>query len=246
MVMIHAGICDRRMWQAQMTHFAARYRVVSYDMRGFGESAMVGGSFALHNDLRAVLDALAIERAWLLACSLGGKVALDLTLSNPQRVQGLLLSGPAISGYQYTGAVHPLAADIDAADDAGDMQRLNELELQMWVAGEGRTLDDVDPAVVALVRDMNGIALAGDEALWDEKTELEPPALGRLAEIDVPTLILVGDLDVAASLERAELCARQIAGAQKNIIAGTAHLPNLEQPVRFNQLVDNFLATASA
>lgn len=241
-VMVHAGICDRRMWAAQMEHFVERYRVVSFDMRGFGQTQLVAGEFALHEDLRGLLDALAIDKAWLLACSMGGMVAIDMTLLYPERVQGLLLSGPAISGYRYTGQPHPLSAAIEAAENAGDLARVCELELQMWVDGAGRKPQNVDPDVRQLVYDMNWIALNGDEDLWEGEQDLEPPALGRLADMDKPTLIIIGDLDVAASIERADLLATEVRAAQKVVMSGTAHLPNMEQPQRFNQIITAFLS----
>lgn len=240
-VMVHAGICDRRMWTAQMMHFAQRYHVVSYDMRGFGQSPMVGGAFALHDDLYGLLNHLGLEQAWLLGCSLGSKTAIDMTLLHPEHVRGLLLVAPAVSGYAYGDDFHPLLAEIDAADEVGDLERISELEVQMWVDGAGRTPNDVEPAVRQLVYEMNLIALKSDEALWDDERNLEPVAIDRLADIQKPTLVVIGALDVPASIERAELVAAKIPSAQKVVMPGTAHVPNMELPGRFNQIVDDFL-----
>src|SRR4051812_9978431 len=72
LVLVHAGIADRRMWDAQFPVFAQHYRVIRYDMRGFGKTAMVAGSFAHHDDLHGLLTFLGVERAYLLGCSKGG------------------------------------------------------------------------------------------------------------------------------------------------------------------------------
>lgn len=241
MVMIHAGICDHRMWSHQVTHFAKRYKIVTFDMRGFGQSKMVEGAFSLVDDAHTLLDTLDIEQAWLMACSQGGKVALDLTLQSPERVTGLLLVAPAISGYQYEGEPHPLSDAFDEADDAGDIARICELEMQVWVDGTGRKPEDVDPVMRQLVYDMNFIPLNVPDELWEQERETESPALPRLESIDKPALLVAGPLDVASSLERVNILAERIDSIQLVMMENTAHLPNLEYPEKFNQIVDEFL-----
>jgi pimeloyl-ACP methyl ester carboxylesterase len=240
-LMIHAGICDHRMWQPQVSHFAKRYRVVTLDMRGFGQSKMVEGEFSFYEDILALLDTLKIEQAWLMGCSLGGKAAINLTLTKPERVQGLILVCPAFGGYQYEGENHPLEAAIDTAYNNGDMELVSELEVQFWVDGEGRKADEVDAAVRKLVWEMNLIPLKVDEALWEQEVNLEPPASERLQEIDKPTLIIIGDLDIASSKERADILEKGIADAKKITMNRTAHVPNMEFPEQFNQIVDEYL-----
>lgn len=241
-VMIHAGICDHRMWQAQVSHFAGRYQVVTMDMRGFGKSKMVEGAFSFYQDLLALLDYLKIEQAWLMACSLGGKTAINLTLSNPDRVRGLILVGAAFGGYQYEGEDHPLEEAIEEAYESGDMELVSELEVQVWVDGVGRKPEDVDADVRKLVWEMNLIPLKVDEALRDQEISLEPPASERLEEINKPTLIIIGDLDIAPSSERSDILERRIAGAKKVVMNGTAHVPNMEFPQQFNRIVEDFLS----
>lgn len=244
LVMLHAGICDHRMWAAQAQHFAATHRVVRYDQRGFGRSPMVEGAYANHEDLRALLDTLKLDRVWLAGCSMGGGIALNAALSFPDRVQGLILVCPAIGGYRYGGPPHPLVAAINAAYESGDLELTSELEVQLWVDGVGRTPEQVDPAVRDLVREMNLISLRVDERLWEQEIPLSPPALERLGQIQVPTLVIIGELDVPASQERAVLLAERIVGAKRVVMHGTAHLPNMERPAEFNALVDGFLRGA--
>ena len=100
LVLLHAGVCDRRMWDEQLPALAEHFRVLRYDQRGFGETRMPLGPFSHLADLEGLLAALAIERAHLLGSSKGGQCALDFTLAHPERVGGLVLvcSGP--SGYQ--------------------------------------------------------------------------------------------------------------------------------------------------
>lgn len=241
LVMIHAGICDHRMWPEQIAHFSRRFCVLAFDMRGFGQSKMVEGEFSHTDDIRVLLDALNIQEAWLMGCSQGGKMAINFALLYPERVKGLLLVAPALSGYHYTGSPHPLEDSLEEAETAGDIARLCELEVQIWFDGAGRKPEDVDPTVRQLVYEMNFIPLNVPEALWDQEVEAQPRAIDHLEDIDKPTLLIVGDLDVASSLERVDILAERIAGAKKVVMHGTAHLPNMEFPETFNQIVDDFL-----
>jgi pimeloyl-ACP methyl ester carboxylesterase len=239
-VMIHAGICDSRMWQAQLEHFAKKYRVVALDLRGFGQSKLEKGEFAHYEDVLALMDALGIESAWLMGCSQGGKVALNVALSRPERVKGLLLVAPAIGGYRYSGT-HLLDDAIEEAENSGNLELLSELEVQVWVDA-GRKAEELEPAMRKLVYEMNLIPLRVEEVLWEGEKQLEPPAIERLESIQKPTLLIYGDLDIPASLERVDILASRIAGAKKVLMPNTAHLPNMERPAEFNQIVEEFLA----
>src|SRR5215212_377472 len=96
LVLVHAGIADGRMWDPQVGPFAERYRVVRYDMRGFGGSPAVAGAYSHHEDLRVLLDALCVEEAVLVGCSMGAKTVLDFALAYPERARALVLVGPAV------------------------------------------------------------------------------------------------------------------------------------------------------
>jgi pimeloyl-ACP methyl ester carboxylesterase len=100
LVLVHAGIADSRMWEGQLTAFADRYRVLRYDMRGFGRTAMVEGTFSHHEDLRGLLDFLGLDRAHLVGCSMGGGAVLDFALEYPDRVGNLVLVGSAVGGFR--------------------------------------------------------------------------------------------------------------------------------------------------
>lgn len=244
LVFVHAGIADSRMWNSQFQAFAERYQVVRYDQRGYGKTAMVAGDYSLIEDLRGLLTYLQIDRACFMGCSLGGRVVVDFALEYPNMVDALVLVGAAISGYQFQGAYPPevesVSQKIDEAEAAGDLVRVNELELQIWVDGMGALPTRVNPVVRELVSDMNFIALSSPQDLGNE---LKPskPAVNRLGEIRVPALVIIGDLDIPPSLERTEILVQGIAGAKKVVMQGTAHVPNMEQPDIFNRHVLEFL-----
>ena len=242
LLLLHAGICDSRMWDDQIGEFARTHRVIAPDFRGFGQSKMVAGSFANRRDLGALMNQLVVGRAILLGVSMSGRIALDFTLENPDRVEGLILVAAALSGYRFEDP-RTLAAweATDAALKAGRQDEAAEIEIKTWVAGPRRRLDQVDAALRQRVHDMILQSYAAPPGLGEEQP-LEPPAVGRLRESRVPTLIIVGDEDVPDISTIAGLLESGIAGAKKVVMRGAAHLPNMEQPAAFNRIVGEFLA----
>ena len=166
---------------------------------------------------------------------------LDFALRHPERVGTLVLVGSAVSGFE--GDVEPPQQwdELVAADEAGDLGRVSELEVRIWVDGPGRRSEDVDASVRDLVREMNLIALQNEASGLGEESPPDPPAVGRLPEIGAPALILVGDSDQPRTLAAADLLASKLPSARKVVMTGTAHLPNMERPEEFNRLVLDYL-----
>lgn len=246
LVLIHAGICALPMWDEQMTALSERYQVIRYDMRGFGQSAPVAGPYAHHEDLRGLLDHLGIGRAHLLGCSMGGTRALDFTLTYPERTSGLVMVCSTPSGYDPDVEPPPLWDDIIAADKAGDMARVCELEVQLWVDGLQRVPGAVDAEIRRRVYAMNLVALRNDALGLGKAQPLEPRAITRLGEVTCPTLAIVGELDMPDIGDAAEIMVAEMADARKVMIPGVAHLPNMEKPAEFNRIVLDFLQGVGA
>ncbi len=241
LVLVHAGIADCRMWGDQVEAFAGRYRVIRYDLRGFGKTAMVEGPFSHHEDLRGLLDSLGVGRAHLVGCSMGGEAVLDFALRHPDRVGALVLVGSAVSGFEGDFGPPEQWDELVAADEAGDLGRVSELEVRIWVDGPGRGPEDVEAGVRDLVREMNLIALENEASGLGEELPPEPPAVDRLEEVLAPSLVIVGDSDQPRTLAAADLLARELPNARKVSMTGVAHLPNMERPDEFNRLVLDFL-----
>ncbi len=243
LVLVHAGICDSRMWDEQFALFAQSYRVVRYDLRGYGRTPAVDGPFAHDQDLYTLLQHLGVTKTHLVGCSMGGSVCLDFALAYPAMVSRLMLVGSTPSGYK---ASHPWPAQIQAVNSAlddGNFAQAAELEVQIWVDGVGRTPEQVPAMIRERVRIMDTIALQNEMLELGQPEPLAPPAAERLHELLRPTLLLVGDLDQPRILEAIEFMAERLPNGRKVIIPGTAHLPNLEQPEHFNELVLGFLNT---
>ena len=142
-VLLHAGVCDRRCWREVGARLGAAGRdVVAYDRRGFGEVPPADGPFRHVDDVVAVLDAVSPDApAWLVGSSMGGGVALYTALEAPERIAGLVLLAPAVSGdpepdeAAYIVATDGLAEAIDAAWTAGALEDCNRLEVRLWLDG---------------------------------------------------------------------------------------------------------------
>ena len=243
-VLVHAGIADSRMWDDQFAVFAERYRVIRYDHRGFGQSTMPPGNFALHDDLYELLRRLGVERAALVGVSLGGGVVIDLALTHPELVEALVLVGSGLGGVEMVSSPEEaeLFSQVEAAGEAGDFDAANDLEVHIWVDGPRRDPGSVSSSVRERVREMNLATFTRhDEFEQGKRKQLEPAASERLTQILVPTLVIVGDQDVTGIQATSERLATEISGARKVVISSTAHVPNMERPQEFNQIVLRFL-----
>ena len=239
LVLLHAGIADCRMWEPQVDALAQHFRVIRYDARGFGRSAPARGEYSPRADLLALLAAHGIERAHLVGLSLGGTVALDVAIAHPEVVAALVLASARPSGLPPSPRLREAWDAVDETVERGDIAGANEMELQMWVDGPWRGPGAVDPAVRQAVGAMNGTLLAGP----DDGTPipLAPPAVERLDAVGAPTLVIAGEQDQSDVLTGAERIAASVPGARLSLIPDTAHMVNMEQPERFNELVVEFL-----
>jgi pimeloyl-ACP methyl ester carboxylesterase len=252
LLLLHAGCADRRMWRHQLTGLSQRYRVICYDMRGFGESEDAARPFAHHTDLLALMDALGLEQAAVAGSSDGGRAALDAVLASPERFTSLALVAPGLSGHQwpaemadaYQARVHSVlgserlsqyrsgqVADIDE----GELARYAEAEAEFLVAGPERSRADLPADVWELAVDMDR---SMNRRWWRRPPQpsavLDPPAADRLAELRLPTLVIIGLADVPAIRDLSERLGHDIAGARVVRLPDTGHLPPLERPVAVN------------
>lgn len=244
-VLLHAGVADRRMWDPQWLRLSGDHDVVRLDLRGFGESVVrPAGALSPVDDVLDTLAELGIQDYHFVGASYGAGVAVVVALTRPEPLRSLFLSAPG--GSLIAEMTADLSAFFDAecsALDQGDLDGAVEANVAWWVDGPGREADRVDPMVRDLVRGMQRRAF-DITADWDdvEEKELDPPALDRLAEIAVPTMVLVGAFDLDAILETAQRVTRGIAGAHRVDWPDTAHLPSMERPADFLALLRDWLA----
>jgi pimeloyl-ACP methyl ester carboxylesterase len=244
-VMIHAGVADSRQCNNEFRSFANGYRVLRYDMRGVGRSEPVAGEYTHLADLIALLDYLELVRPIIaMGCSMGGGIAMDYALAAPSAVKSLVMVGSGPSG--LTLDVPRLAKfdEIEAAFNAGDLDRACELETRLWFDGIGRTPAEVDPMMRHLAYHMNRMVLAHEaKGLGKRLPDVPVPAAGRLAELRLPVLVVVGEHDTPYIHAAARYMLDRLSIATKIQIADAAHLPNMDHPREFHDAVLRFLET---
>jgi 2-hydroxy-6-oxonona-2,4-dienedioate hydrolase len=244
LVLSHAGFVDSRMWDDQWNDFAQRYSVIRFDMRGFGKSGRAEGPVTRRNDMYHLLKHLGIERTILLGCSMSGEIVLDFTLEHPEMVSTLIVVSAVPSGFEMRGEPPQLLMEMMAAVEQGDLALASELQNRIWIDGPFRQPDQVDPGVRKRAAEMNRIGLANDTFRKVDASPLNPlnpPAAQRLNEVQVPTLIIAGGLDDPEILRAADVMEAAISRASKVIMPDCAHMLNMEQPEKFNQVVLDFL-----
>ncbi|HEX8037310.1 MAG TPA: alpha/beta fold hydrolase [Ktedonobacterales bacterium] len=247
LVLGHAGFLDSRMWDPQWDAFTARYRVIRYDMRGYGKSDPASGPRNRRRDLAHLLDHLGVTRAALLGCSMSGQIMLDYALEHPEVVSALIMVTSAPSGFKMEGAPPPELLEMIAATQQGDTARTSELQLRLWIDGPYRQPEQVNPDVRRRAAEMNRIPVERNTWLLADTQPfelLDPPAISRLDTIDIPTLVMLGALDHPETVRAAGVLADSIKGAQQHTFAHSAHVPNMEEPEEFTQTVLNFLERA--
>ena len=248
LTLIHGMLLDRRSWDDQFDVFARQYKVLRYDMRGWGDSAQEQAEppFSPRQDLLSLLDSLHINTSYLLGLSGGGAVALDFTLEHPDKVDALILVSSGISGYQLrmTETIQAFIGQYYGALQQKDIASAVEATVRFWTDGPRRTPEQVSAQARARITEMSTqhIQRHGDPmAHQQHMLPLEPPAVNRLAEVKVPALVVVGEEDAPETIEIADALEQGIAGAKKVVLAGTAHHPNMEKPEEFNRVVLDFL-----
>lgn len=242
-VMIHAGVADHRQWNNEFKYFAQWYRTVRYDLRGYGQSEPVEGDFTHLGDLTALLDQLEIhEPLILMGCSMGGGLAMDFALQEPAKVKALIMVGSGPSGLELDVPAPAKFAEAEKAYLAGDLDLLCELETQIWFDGTNRTPEQVNPTMRKLAYEMNHNALTLEaRKLGKRLPDASTPAAGRLAELNIPVLVIVGEHDTPYILAAADVMEKQIRSAQKVTMSDAAHLPNMDHPEEFQNIVKTFL-----
>ena len=234
-VLMHGFSLDRRMWNEQVALLEPGFRVIRYDLRGHGLSSEPLEPYAHHEDLLGLFEELELDTAVLVGLSLGAEVAIDFALAYPDRVARLMLASPGLSGYQPRDSFDWMGQVI-AALQAGDPQGAT----RAWVQTPIMRIEH-DPAADSLMREIvlsNWDVWTGDPSF---RQKLDPPALSRLSELSVPTMVLVGDADLIDTRAVADTLAICIRGAEKVTVPRVGHLLNLAAPEAFNEAIIRFL-----
>jgi pimeloyl-ACP methyl ester carboxylesterase len=240
-VFLHAGVCDHRMWTHQMEMVAdAGWRAIAYDRRGYGDAVSPDERFSHLDDLEAVLEALDVHAAIFVGCSLGGGLALDFALRHPGRVIGLVLIGTSVTGAPWSATQVEQSIEMAEEDawERGDLELMNRVQAHEWLDGPRAQSGRVGGEARALFLDMNAKALAKPALSQEEERE---PAWPRVGEVNSPSLLIVGDQDFTALVDRHEHLSETMPNAFAVVLEGVAHIPSIERPDLINRMLEEFL-----
>jgi pimeloyl-ACP methyl ester carboxylesterase len=242
-VLIHAGICDSRMWDPQWEALAREHRVLRLDLRGFGRSPLEPGELCHGADVLAAMDRAEMPSAALVAASMGGDVTLQVALHAPERVRAMALIDPALDIGEFSDEVQASWTREEAALEAGDLDVAVEENVRFWVDGPGRPAGSAPADVRALVAQMQRRAFELQLPVDDEveHRELVDDVPARLGELTMPALVLDGEHDTADFRAIAQRLRSELPRAQGATIAGAAHLPSMERPEAVDALLLPFL-----
>jgi 3-oxoadipate enol-lactonase len=237
---IHAGVANLRMWDDQAAALHDDHRVIRFDTRGYGQTDTDAVEFSNRADLAALLDHLGEASAHVVGLSRGGIIALDFALEFPERVRSLIVAAGGIGGYESAEEAPPETWEVpEKLWEAKDWAALADWETAYWADGPGQSPDRV-PDIRERV---HGWILENYRAEKEEGTPqpLDPPAVGRLAGMRTPLLVILGTLDDRGTSDAMRHLARTVPGARLEEFEA-AHMVNLEHPDRFNALLREFLA----
>ena len=242
-VLVHEAVGDSRMWDPQWETFPRSHRTVRFDQRGYGRSSLEPGTISHARDLLDLMDEVGLERPSLVGGSLGGRVALEVAVAQPDRVEKLVLLNPGLSGHDWSQEVQAGWAEAEAALERGDIDTAVEVNLRMWFDGPRRSAEEVDPVLRARVGEMQRRALEVQVPVGDDVREepLVPDLADRIGEVQAPTLVVIGEADAPDIHAIADRLVREIPDARRASMPG-AHVASLEHPDEFDRIVLEFLA----
>lgn len=236
LVMLHGFALDSRMWRRQVEALGQDFRVLTLDLPGFGPQARELGEVDAAASVKAAFDAVRVDNAHILANSFGAAVAADFALVHPSRVRSLTLMGPLLLG-RRTG-IEAWSRCVTLAAE-GDRATASEIWLDDPLFEGVRGDEELFEELRQIVLDYGGGHWTGRvTAKWNR-----PDPIPDLKKLDVPALVVSGEMDIPSFIQMAEAYARALPRARREIITGSGHLPNIEQPDAFNELVHSFLTS---
>jgi 3-oxoadipate enol-lactonase len=240
----HALAADSGMWAEQVPAVLAQdFRALRIDMRGHGGSDAVSGDYtlgALADDIAAVLDALEISRVHFLGLSIGGMIGEALALKHGARVASLFLCESPPASLVNANAIW--TPRVKAVRDAGSLELIADATMERWLTPAFRAHN---PVRWRQIRDT--VAATSVDGYCSCVTALSHFDFTRdLPKLTVPALVLYGEDDKASSHEETQRLAALIPGGQFVGFFGARHLPNVEDPDRFNRILSDWLARVSA
>jgi pimeloyl-ACP methyl ester carboxylesterase len=233
-VLVHDGVLDSAAWDDVWPEFCRHFHTIRYDRRGYGRSPVATQGFYATDDLAAILHHLRLDRVAIVGSSHGGEISINFTLDHPEMVEQLVLVGAVVGGMPYTKHF------LERGDALGKPLEKGDIKGAINAATKDKYL--TAPGTDAAKERMADILSANPQDLTHPELELPvKPALPRLGEIHIPTLLPVGDADIPDVHAHAGAIEVGIPRARRLVISDAGHLMYLEKPAEFSRIVIEFL-----
>ncbi len=239
-VLIHGNAGDHRHWDNQFEYFMSRYRVIRYDVRGYGKSSVpvLGSPYSDSSDLAELLDYLHVDGAHIVGWSMGSGVAFDFATAFPERTESLVSVGPWINGYS-SKAVEDLFVQMGAVADAvaqgGAVAGSNAFA--DLILGESIFEESADELMRNIGSEYSWWAFANPS----QTIALEPSAASQLSDLVIPVLVITSEYDLPVCREVGDLIDTTAPNSRQVILQRTGHLMHIERPGAFNAELLAFL-----
>jgi 3-oxoadipate enol-lactonase len=244
-VLLHAGVADLRAWDPMAPYLVdAGFRVIRYDMRGFGRTETEDVGFSNRADLIAILDASGIGRAALVGNSRGGVIAFDTAVEFPDRFVAVIGVAAGLGGFDGGGTPQEtdLFEEMDRLEtsDPPDPDAIADINVRIWVDGPGQPQTRVPAWIREAVRSMVA-PLFSPGHVDGQPIPLAPTVNERLHDLGAPVLAVAGALDFSGVAETARHLEAHAPNARAVIWDDVAHMIGMEQPERLADAISTFL-----
>ncbi|MBO8171706.1 MAG: alpha/beta hydrolase [Bacillaceae bacterium] len=240
LLMIHGLNLDTRMWDDQFEVLSEQYRVIRFDLRGMGKTVMTDQPFTMYDDIKGLMGALEIEKAHVMGLSVGSYAAMEFALAYPDAVDRLIVVSPGLPGMERSEIRQNDVERFQEVLQSGDLDRIADMEVQMWYDGPGQSPDPERQAGRDRFRRMIMDAYA-QPPVTNMPGKLDPSPADRLHELQMPVLVVTGDRDYPEVRELAQRIEAKAPRVKNVVMEGSAHIPPMDQPEVFNQAVLAFL-----
>jgi len=242
MVFIHDGHMHSASWDAQWEYFSKTHRLIRYDRKGYGRSTPAAAHYSNVEDLHALLTQLRVTNAVFVGCSAGGRLAIDFALEHPALMRRLVLVGAVVSGLDFSEHFHRRVREgfrpLREKRDVG-------AAITNWM-NDPWLIAPTNHAARKQFRDIMTASPHNMTRTSQYSRSPSRPAIGRLVEVRVPTLIIVGESDIPDVHAHCGAIQAGVATAQRIVVSGASHFVHLERPVEFNRLVVRFVGGEGA
>jgi len=232
-VLLHDGMVNNKIWDEQFPLLSKTNRVVRYDRRGYGKSSDPELKYSHIADLNQLLIQLRIDKAIIFGMSSGGRLAIDFTLTHPEKVTGLVLVGAVVSGFGYTSHMNTRGGHFDP-QTITDPVKVNEY----FVKDDPYESYSENTAAKEKVMKLLPFLARQNNVPTQPAAKV---AVRSLSEIKVPALIFIGEYDIPDVHAHAGVINAGIANSKREIIPRSGHLIPIEQPALFNEAIIAFL-----